>query len=46
MANELKYRAICPYCKNAFDVRYYGYNYYGLVVCKDCSKNIKFETYF
>ena len=41
---ELKYRAICPYCKNPFDTRT-GKLYLGYLVCEECFKKIPYTTY-
>ena len=41
---ELKYRAICPYCKKPFDTRE-GELAYGILCCKDCYKKIPYQTY-
>ena len=44
MSKELKYRAICPICRNAFDVRE-GKIYRGEWVCHECFSKIPFKTW-
>lgn len=40
---DIKYRALCPKCHNAFDTRT-GYKYNGRLICKECKDELNFTT--
>lgn len=44
MSKELKYRAICPYCKKPFDLRNEQFMLYGELICADCYHELPIET--
>jgi len=42
ISKELRYRAVCPICKKAFDIRT-GKLYFGHLTCEDCYKKVEFK---
>lgn len=44
MSKELKYRAICPHCNKAFDLRNEMFTLSGKVLCADCYHELQFAT--
>lgn len=41
----LKYRAICPHCKKALDIRKGVKDSQGRISCNDCVSKMEYATY-